>query len=121
MPADLGLSVQLTAPNGRSFELPTGIFIGNEFVKGSKGETLPSIDPATATEITSVHIASADDVNTAVKAARAALKNPAWKSISGSERGQLMSKLADLMEEHKETLATIEAWDNGGQACSRDK
>ncbi|KZZ92337.1 aldehyde dehydrogenase ALDH [Ascosphaera apis ARSEF 7405] len=113
MSSELGLSVQLTAPNGRSFELPTGLFIDNEFVKGSKGETLTSIDPGTATEIAKVHAASQDDVNKAVNAARAALKNPEWKKISGSERGQLMARLADLIEESKEVLATIEAWDNG--------
>ncbi|KAI5282439.1 hypothetical protein KEM54_002768, partial [Ascosphaera aggregata] len=113
MSSDLGLSVQLTAPNGRSFELPTGLFIGNAFVKGSKGETLTSIDPATAAEITKVHAASEQDIDTAVKAARAAMKSPGWKEITGSERGKLLARLADLIEENREILATIEAWNNG--------
>jgi aldehyde dehydrogenase (NAD(P)+) len=33
--------------------------------------------------------------------------------MSATERGALMLKLADLIEQHKETLATIETWDNG--------
>lgn len=49
----------------------------------------------------------------AVQAARKALKDPLWKDISGSDRGMLMNKLADLMESKKEILATIDAWDNG--------
>jgi aldehyde dehydrogenase (NAD+) len=38
--------VELTAPNGRKITLPTGLFINNEFVKGSSEEKLASIDPA---------------------------------------------------------------------------
>lgn len=49
----------------------------------------------------------------AVKAARRALEDPSWREMPGTERGRLMSRLADLVDEHKETLATIEAWDNG--------
>lgn len=69
--------------------------------------------PSTEEEICSVHAASADDVDKAVKAARAAFQNPSWKSLSGTERGELMRKLADLVSQHAETLATIECLDNG--------
>ena len=54
-----------------------------------------------------------NDIDKAVKAARAALKHPSWKQIEASERGQLMYKLADLLEKNKEILATVDAWDNG--------
>ena len=46
-------------------------------------------------------------------AARKAFKHSSWKSLSGTERGVLMMKLANLMEEHAEILATIECLDNG--------
>lgn len=39
-----GLSVDLTAPNGRKITLPTGLFINNEFVKATGG-TIESINP----------------------------------------------------------------------------
>lgn len=52
-------------------------------------------------------------MNTAVSAARAAFKNPSWRDLPGTERGDLLYKLAALIERHKETLATIETWDNG--------
>jgi aldehyde dehydrogenase (NAD+) len=64
-------------------------------------------------EITSVHCASAEDVDRAVLAAHKALKHPSWKRLPATERGMLMMKLADLMEQNKELLATIDAWDNG--------
>ena len=64
-------------------------------------------------EITSVYAAGVEDVDIAVKAARKALKDPSWKDLSPSERGQYLLKLADLVEENAHVLATIETWDNG--------
>jgi hypothetical protein len=39
------LKVDLTAPNGRKITLPTGLFINNEFVKATGGQTITSINP----------------------------------------------------------------------------
>lgn len=64
-------------------------------------------------EITSVYAASADDVDDAVSAARAAFKHPSWRDLPATDRGNLMIALATLVEKHAETLATIETWDNG--------
>ncbi|KAI2722533.1 hypothetical protein CBS147332_3462 [Penicillium roqueforti] len=107
------LSVQLTAPNGHTWIQPTGLFINNQWVKSSNGEKIASINPTTANEITSIHAASAEDVDKAVKAARAALNNPCWRDLPGSDRGKLMSRLAQLIEDNRTTLATIETIDNG--------
>lgn len=68
---------------------------------------------STEKEIATVQAAGPEDVDDAVKAAKKALKEPSWKLLSASDRGQLMSKLADLLESNKEILATIDAWDNG--------
>lgn len=106
------LKVDLTAPNGKKFNLPTGLFINNEFIKGNGG-TITSINPTDESEITTVSAASADDIDTAVKAARKALNDRSWKGLSGTERGAIMYKFADLLEANKEILATIETWDNG--------
>ena len=64
-------------------------------------------------EIASVYAATADDVDTAAKAARKALYDPSWRDLPATERGKLMRRLADLVEENRETLATVETWDNG--------
>lgn len=63
--------------------------------------------------IAKVHAATAEDVNKAVLAAKAASLRPSWKTLPGTERGRLLSKLADLIESNQELLASIEAWDNG--------
>ncbi|KAJ5931417.1 hypothetical protein N7516_005906 [Penicillium verrucosum] len=107
------LYVQLTAPNGHTWAQPTGLFINNQWVKCSTGEKIASINPTTAKEITSIHAASADDVDKAVKAARAALNNPSWRDLPGVDRGKLMNRLAQLIEDNRATLATIETIDNG--------
>lgn len=107
------LSVELTAPNGKKFTLPTGLFINNEFVKSSSDQRITSINPTDEKEICSVHAASADDVDAAVKAARAAFNHESWRDLAPTDRGALMYQLASLIESHAETLASIETWDNG--------
>ncbi|KAI8669773.1 Aldedh domain-containing protein [Fusarium keratoplasticum] len=106
-------SVELTAPNGVKWSQPTGLFIGNEFVASSSGKTITSIDPATEEVIATVQAADAEDIDKAVKTARAALRHESWKKLPASDRGQLMYRLAELIESKKELFATIDAWDNG--------
>lgn len=107
-------TIKLTAPNGKTWEQPTGLFINNEFVDSTKPEnTISSVDPATEKEIAVVQAATSDDIDCAVKAAKKALKSPGWKLLPNTDRGRLMVKLADLMEQNHELLATIDAWDNG--------
>lgn len=63
-------------------------------------------------EICAVEAAEPEDVDKAVEAARKAFKGE-WRDMASSDRGDLMFKLAALVEQNKETLATIETWDNG--------
>ncbi|KAF2254680.1 aldehyde dehydrogenase-like protein [Trematosphaeria pertusa] len=107
------LFVELTAPNGRKHTQPRGLFINNEFVPSKSGETLTSINPSNESEIVSVYAAGPEDVDTAVAAARKAFKDPSWRDMDTTARGDLLFKLAELIEQHRETLATIETWDNG--------
>jgi aldehyde dehydrogenase (NAD+) len=107
------LKVDLTAPNGRKITLPTGLYINGEFVKATGGQTITSINPTDESEIATVQAASVEDVDKAVAAARAAFNGSEWRDLTNTDRGALMYKLADLIEAEKETLATLETWDNG--------
>lgn len=87
-------------------------FINNEFVPGVEGKTFQTINPHDEKPIVSVHEATERDVDIAVDAARNAL-NGEWKDVTPSRRGQLLARLADLLERETKTLAVIEALDNG--------
>lgn len=68
---------------------------------------------STEEAICSVEIATASDVDTAVKAARAAFNSPAWREVVPEDRGKLLHKLADLVEKNLEQIFTLQAWDVG--------
>ena len=53
------------------------------------------------------------DVDVAVKSARKAFEDGPWHKMSAAQRGRLLSKLADLVEENREELAALESLDNG--------
>jgi len=59
-----------------------------------------------------VHEATEKDVDVAVKAARTAFEG-VWHNVTPSDRGRMLTKLADLFESNIETLAAVEALDNG--------
>src|ERR1700727_2350778 len=99
----------------KTVALPTTkLLIGNEWVNSKSGKTFPTINPSTGEEICQVAEADEQDVNYAVKVARDAFhsKSP-WRTMSASERGRLLNKLADLVEKHAEELARLESLDNG--------
>ena len=70
-------------------------------------------NPRTDKPIATVRAASAEDTDRAIQAAKQALVHPSWKLMPATERGQLMARLADLIEQNKDLLASIDAWDNG--------
>jgi len=109
----LPLEVELTTPNGIKYTQPTGLFINGEFVKSKSGRTFETINPSNEEVIASVYEGDAEDIDLAVKAARAALSHPEYADISTEQRGRLLYKLADLVEKNKDLLASIDTWDNG--------
>lgn len=117
--SSLPLLVNITFPTGKSYEQPTGLFINNEFVKPQQGKTFAVVSPSTEEEVTHVYEALEEDVDAAVDAAQAAF-NSSWSTSDPSIRMKVLIRLADLVEAHAETLASIEALDNGKSLqCSR--
>jgi acyl-CoA reductase-like NAD-dependent aldehyde dehydrogenase len=100
------------APAASAFleRAPLGNFIAGEF--RSSSETFTTIDPSTGAPIAEVAIASQQDIDDAVAAARAAFEGP-WRKFTGIKRGELINKLADLIAENAEELAQLESIDNG--------
>jgi len=107
------ISVRITLPTGKEYTQPTGLFINNEFIKAKSGKQFEAIDPATSKVICSVQEAGDDDVDFAVAAARRAFEG-AWAEVTPTERGRMLGKFADLIEENAELLGAVEAM-NGGK------
>ncbi|XP_005090853.1 cytosolic 10-formyltetrahydrofolate dehydrogenase [Aplysia californica] len=99
--------------NKMKLSFPHQVFIDNEFMDASDGVTYNTVNPADESVICQVSKATKDDVNRAVEAAKEAFEEGEWGKMNARDRGQLMYRLADLMEEHQEELATIESLDSG--------
>jgi len=92
---------------------PTQLFIGGKYKDARSGKTFPSINPATEEVIAQVAEADAPDIDDAVKAARSAFNNSAWRDMGARERSKLLWKLGDLITSNAEELAMLESIDNG--------
>jgi phenylacetaldehyde dehydrogenase len=89
------------------------LFIDDEWVEAASGKTFPVYNPATGTVLAKVAEADKEDVERAVQAARRAFDEGPWRRLTGSQRGRLMFKLADLIEQNLEEFAELESLDNG--------
>ena len=89
------------------------LLIGNRCVESKSGKTFSTINPSTGDEICQIAEADTDDVEQAVRAARAAFESGPWRKMRASERGRLLYRLADLIESNADQLAALESLDNG--------
>ncbi|ANZ76311.1 BA75_03516T0 [Komagataella pastoris] len=92
-------------------EVPTGLFINNEWVAAKSGKTFAVTSPIDESHLTDLQMAGADDVDIATDFAYKAFYK--HKFIEPSVRGRWLYKLADLFEQHKDTIAKLESLDNG--------
>ena len=94
---------------------PGKLLIGGAWVDSSDGKTFDTVNPATGEVLTQIAAATQADVEKAVAAARKAFDDPSgpWQKMTASERGKLLWKIADLIEQNIEELAEIETLDNG--------
>jgi len=91
--------------------MQTRLFIDGDFVPSVTGETLPTLNPHDNSKIADVAMAGRADIDRAVAAAKAAF--PRWSAMAAMERGRLLLKLSDAIEDHAEELARLESLDTG--------
>jgi aldehyde dehydrogenase (NAD+) len=91
----------------------TECFIGGEWVPAKSGKTFETVNPATEEVIAQVAEGDKADVDHAVNAARNAFEHGEWSKMDARDRGRLLYKLADLLEENIDELAALESLDNG--------
>src|SRR5689334_18368886 len=89
------------------------LLINNEWVEAAGGETFTTTNPASGESLIEVALAGKADVDRAVTAARQAFESGPWATMSGADRGNLLWKTAELIEQHADELAELETLDNG--------
>jgi aldehyde dehydrogenase (NAD+) len=89
------------------------LFIGGKWLDSVSGKTFPAINPATGGTICQVAEGDKTDVDLAVKAARKALEAGPWKKMDAADRGRLLFRLADRIEQEANDLAALESLNCG--------
>ncbi len=89
------------------------LLIDGKWVAPANGETFVVENPATEAHIATVARGGPADVERAVTAARRALETGPWLRLNPNERGKMLWRLADLIEQHSEEFAQLESLDNG--------
>lgn len=87
-----------------------GLRIGDALVETSA--QIDVVDPSFDKPVAQVAMATAEHIDDAVAAARAALSGP-WASMTAHDRGQLLWRLADAIEDRKQIFGELDAIDNG--------
>jgi aldehyde dehydrogenase (NAD+)/betaine-aldehyde dehydrogenase len=88
------------------------LFIGGTWCAAEHDGTFDVVNPSTGQTFAKASDASRTDVDAAVAAARASLDGP-WKTISPAERGRILWRVAELIDEHADELAALESGDVG--------
>src|SRR5688500_10681217 len=90
------------------------LFINGEFVDALNGKTFATINPATEETITDVAAAGVEDVDAAVKAARAQMEPGSdWQKMKPRDRAKIMWRIADMLTARADEIGRIETIDNG--------
>lgn len=91
----------------------TDCFIGGKWLPAASGKTFATINPATEEPLAEIAEGDKADIDLAVDAARRAFESGPWATMDARDRGKLMYRLADLIEDEIDELAALESLDNG--------
>ena len=90
-----------------------GHFIHGEFVESRSGKTFDNISPVNGHRIATVASGDSSDIDRAVSAAKHAFETGPWRHMTLADRGAVLLKLADLLDQHREQFAAVETLDTG--------
>ena len=107
------MPTKVAATNHKTKIQLTKLFIDNKWVDPVGGGEFETFNPATGEVLAKVAEGDKADVDKAVKAARKALESGPWSTMDAADRGRLMFKLADLIEQNADELATLESLNCG--------
>jgi acyl-CoA reductase-like NAD-dependent aldehyde dehydrogenase len=93
---------------------PGQLFINGSFVDAVSGKVFETVNPATEEVLTTVAEGDSEDVGKAVASARHAFDSGPWGKMPARERGRLITKLAELIDRDRDSLAALETLDKRG-------
>ncbi|MFY1677080.1 MULTISPECIES: aldehyde dehydrogenase family protein [unclassified Streptomyces] len=88
-----------------------GLFVDGEFRESTGGRTFATVDPSTGEVLSEVADGTEEDVDQAVRAARAAFGT--WSALPGAERAKYLFRIARIIQERAREFAVLETLDNG--------
>jgi betaine-aldehyde dehydrogenase len=88
--------------------------IGGEWIEPAPRRMFDIVTPSDETVFASVPCAAAEDIDSAVAAARAAFDDGPWPRLSHAERGAFLARVADALDARKALLAAIWTYEVGG-------
>jgi aldehyde dehydrogenase (NAD+) len=88
-----------------------GLYIDGEFVESLDGATLDVLNPHDGSVLAVVAEGGPDDIDRAVSVAQRAFE--AWSRTSSADRGRMLLRLADIIEDNADELAQLESVDTG--------
>ncbi|WP_299964293.1 betaine-aldehyde dehydrogenase [uncultured Roseobacter sp.] len=86
-------------------------FINGAYVEDTSGTPIDVIYPATGDKIATVHAATPAIIEQAIESARAAQAE--WAALTGTERGRILRRAADMMRARNHDLSVLETFDTG--------
>src|SRR5579862_1169315 len=91
------------------------LLIDGEWLEAASGKTFETVNPATEEILGSVAHGAGEDIELAVRAARRCFDDERsdWRRMTPSERGKVIHRIGDLIEQHADELALLETLDNG--------
>ena len=103
----------MQSTNGIPVLKPGRLLIDGKWLEAQSGKRFETVNPATESVLTTVAEGDAADIDKAVRAARRALEQGPWGTMSARDRGRLLFKLAELIDANRRELALLETVDNG--------
>ncbi|MGH6882005.1 aldehyde dehydrogenase [Hypericibacter sp.] len=107
------LSIDMVKDQASRLTFRNQAFINGKYVPAASGKTFDCVNPATGKSITQIAEGDKEDVDRAVKAARAAFDKGSWSRMAPTARKKILMKFAELIEKHTTELALLETMDMG--------
>jgi acyl-CoA reductase-like NAD-dependent aldehyde dehydrogenase len=110
----MSTSDTLVEAHSAQVALPPGqLYIDGQWQDSTGTDRRDVVDPSTGRVVMTVAEATAEDVDRAVQAARRAFDSGPWRTMSPRDRGAILHRAAQLIQENAEELARLESLDTG--------